>query len=325
MGMVKTNLNIFSEFYVGIDIGRYKIDGVKIKHNGKRSDIIGVHSVPYSSKVFDGDEIVNEDEIINGLVEIGKFLKIDIEDFITTAIFSDKVLFRQLKMPKMRNKKQIIEAAKFQIVKELSISSSNITVDVDLLGEGNGLSISTFIVRNEDIEKFKSFFVRSNLPVPDILDAGYFKFNYLLESKINHGLSFFAFEDSMSTYLQIFRNGRFLSIDSVTGGSEELRENNAVDARVHYLQLSDDIQRIARILISRYGLSNENIENFVCISERDEYLNEWVESLKEMDLGKVNDYYDFVSLKREIPAGAYSMAIRGALENAKSKFLHKEA
>ncbi|WP_161848204.1 type IV pilus biogenesis protein PilM [Athalassotoga saccharophila] len=321
--MVKTNLNIFSNFYVGIDIGRYKIDGVKIKHNGKRSEIIAVHSVPYSNKVFDGDELVNENEIINGLAEIGRSLKIDIEDFITTAIFSDKVLFRQLKMPNMRNKRQIIEASKFQIVKELSISSSNITVDVDLLGEGNGLSISAFIVRNEDIEKFKSFFVRSNLPIPDILDAGYFKFNYLLEEKVRHGLSFFAFEDSMSTYLQIFRNGKFLSIDSVTGGSEEL--NNDIDARMHYLQLSDDVQRLTRILISRYGLSNENIENFICISERNEYLNEWVESLKEMDLGKVSDYYDFVSLKREIPAGAYSMAMRGALENAKGKLLHKEA
>ncbi len=323
--MVRTGLNIFSNFYVGIDIGRYKIDGVKIKYNGKRSEIIAVNSIPYSKKIFDGDELVDENEIINGLQEIGRSLKIDIEDFITTAIFSDKVLFRQLKMPNMRNKKQIIEAAKFQIVKELSISSSNITVDIDLTGKGNELNISAFIVRNEDIEKFKSFFVRANLPIPDILDAGYFKFNYLLEGKIKYGLSFFAFEDSMSTYLQIFRNGKFLSIDSITGGSEELREENITDARVHYLQLSDDIQRIARILISRYGLSNENIENFVCISEREEYLNEWVESLKEMDLGKVSNYYDFVSLKRDIPAGAYSMAMRGALDNAKSKLLHKKA
>lgn len=321
--MVRTNLNIFSNFYVGIDIGRYKIEGVKVK-SGKRSEIISSYSFPYARKVFDGDELVDENELINKLQEIGTALKIDIEDFITTAMFSDKVLFRQLKMPKISKKSQIIEAAKFQIVKELSISSSNITVDVDLINEENDLSVSTFIVRNEDIERFKNFFLRANLPIPDIIDAGYFKFNYLLETRLGEGISFLVFEDSLSTYLQLFKDGKFLSIDSINGGADDLKEGNSIDAKVHYLQLSDDVQRLARILISRYGLSNENISNFICISERNDYIGEWVESLKEMDLGKVSTYYEFNSLDKAIPAGAYSMAMRGVLKNAKNKFLSKK-
>ncbi|MCL4408267.1 MAG: hypothetical protein M1521_06505, partial [Thermotogae bacterium] len=77
--MVKMNLGIFSTFYVGIDIGRYKIEGVKIKKSGKNVQLINQVSVPYSTKVFDGDEIVDENEIILSLGKVGKTLKVDVE------------------------------------------------------------------------------------------------------------------------------------------------------------------------------------------------------------------------------------------------------
>jgi Tfp pilus assembly PilM family ATPase len=312
----KMNFGIFSTFYVGIDIGRYKIEGIKIKKSGKNLQFINQVSVPYSTKVFDGDETVDENEIILSLEKVGKTLKVDVEDFIVTSIFNDKVLFRQMKMPKMTKKNQIIDATKFQIVKELSISSANITVDVDILEETDNLSVSAFIVRNEDIEKFKSFFLRAGLPMPDILDAGYFKFNYLVENKLGPGISFLAFEDNASTYIQLFKDGKFIAIDSIPIGTNEFEENNPSAENIHYLQLSDEVQRLVRMLISRKSLQAP-VNNVICVSEKMEYVDEWVKNLKEADIGNVSSYCDFVGLKKDIPAGAYSLAMRGVIQNAK--------
>ncbi len=314
--MVKVNLGIFSTFYVGIDIGRYKVEGVKIKKSGKKLQLISQTSIPYPTKIFDGDEIINENEIILSLAKVGNALKIDVEDFIVTSIFNDKVLFRQMKMPKMTQKSLIIDAAKYQIVKELSISSANITVDVDILKETDDLSISAFIVRNEDIEKFKSLFLKANLPMPDILDAGYFKFNYLVENKLGSGISLFIFEDNTSTYVQLFKDGKFIAIDSISVGTSEFEENNLVPKNIHYLQLSDEIERLARLLISRNALQ-EPLNNVICASERMEYVDELVKNLKEASMGNVSCYIDFVDLKKDIPAGAYSLAMRGVI-NAKN-------
>ncbi|MGC8545251.1 hypothetical protein [Athalassotoga sp.] len=311
------NLGIFSTFYVGIDIGRYKIEGVKIKKSGKNLQFINQVSVPYSTKVFDDDEIVDENEIISSLGKVGKTLKVDVEDFIVTSIFNDKVLFRQMKMPKMTKKNQIIDAAKFQIVKELSISSANITVDVDVLQETDNLSVSAFIVRNEDIEKFKNFFFKANLPMPDILDAGYFKFNYLVEKKLGSGISVLAFEDNASTYIQIFKDGRFIVIDSIPMGTAEFEEDNPAAENIHYLQLSDEVQRLVRMLISRQSLQMP-VNNVICVSEKMGHVDEWVKNLKEADMGNISSYCDFAGLKKDVPAGAYSLAMRGVLQNAKS-------
>lgn len=280
--------------------------------------------MPYSKKVFEGDELIDENEIISSLVRIGKELKIDVEDFIVTSIFSDKVLFRQIKMPKIEKKSQIIDATKFQIVKELSISSSSITVDVDIANEGNNLNVSSFVVRNEDIERLKSFFSKSGIPVPDIIDAGYFKFNYLIEDKFGPGIYFLVLEDSVSTYLEFFKDGKFISIDSVSGGSDELRENNPVDAKVHYLQLSDDIQRLSRMLLSRYSMQNEFINTTICASENMKYVDEWISALSEADIGQVKNYFEFVDIDKNMALGAYNLAMRGAAQIAKVKFLHKK-
>lgn len=309
------NWGIFSNFYVGIDIGRYKIEGVKIKKSGKKLQFIGQVSMPYSTKVFDGDEMIGENEIVLSLAKVGSALKIDIEDFIVTSIFNDKVLFRQMKMPKMTKKNQIIDAAKFQIVKELSIPSTSISVDVDILEGENDLSVSTFIVRNEDIEKFKNFFFKANLPMPDILDAGYFKFNYLVESKLGSGISFLVFEDNASTYLQLFKNGKFITIDSTSMGTADF-ESNDVSEDIHYLQLSDEIQRLSRILISRQSFQ-ESVNNVICVSEKTDLIDRLVRNLKEADIGNVVGYADFVGLRKDIPAGAYSLAMRGVI-NAKN-------
>lgn len=268
--------------------------------------------------------MIDENEIVSSLVKIGKELKINVEDFIVTSIFSDKVLFRQTKMPKIEKKSQIIEATKFQIVKELSISSSSITVDVDVTNEDNNLNVSSFIVKNEDIERSKSFFSKAGLPEPDIIDAGYFKFNYLMEDKLGPGLSFFALEDSTSTYLEFFKDGKFISIDSVSGGIGEISENNSVDAKVHYLQLSDDVQRLSRIFLSRYSMQNEFINTTICASENMEYIEEWISALKEADVGQVKNYFDFVGIDKNTAAGAYSLAMRGAIQIAKVKFLHQK-
>ncbi len=314
--MVKVNLGIFSTFYVGIDIGRYKVEGTKIKKSGKKIQFINQVSAPYVTKVFNGDEIINEDEIISSLTKVGRALKVDVEDFIVTSIFSDKVLFRQMKMPKMTKKSQIIDATKYQIVKELSISPANITVDVDVLKETDDLSVSAFIVRNEDIEKFKSFFFKANLPMPDVLDAGYFKFNYLVEKKIGSGISLLIFEDSTSTYLQLFKDGRFIAIDSVNLGTNEFEEN-VTSENIHYLQLSDEIRRLAKILISRTSLQ-EPLNNVICASEKMEYVGELVKNLKEADMENVSCYIDFIDLKKDIAAGAYSLAMRGVIQGAKS-------
>jgi len=310
------NLGIFSTFYVGIDIGRYKVEGTKIKKSGKKIQFINQVSAPYVTKVFNGDEIINEDEIISSLTKVGRALKVDVEDFIVTSIFSDKVLFRQMKMPKMTKKSQIIDATKYQIVKELSISPANITVDVDVLKETDDLSVSAFIVRNEDIEKFKSFFFKANLPMPDVLDAGYFKFNYLVEKKIGSGISLLIFEDSTSTYLQLFKDGRFIAIDSVNLGTNEFEEN-VTSENIHYLQLSDEIRRLAKILISRTSLQ-EPLNNVICASEKMEYVGELVKNLKEADMENVSCYIDFIDLKKDIAAGAYSLAMRGVIQGAKS-------
>ncbi len=317
------NLGIFSTFYVGIDIGRYKVDGVKIKKSGKKLQLISQASIPYPTKIFDGDEIINENEIALSLSKVGNALKVDVEDFIVTSIFNDKVLFRQMKMPKMTKKSQIIDAAKYQIVKELSISAANITVDVDILRESDDLTVSAFIVRNEDIEKFKSFFLKANLPMPDILDAGYFKFNYLVENKLT-GISLLVFEDGTSTYIQLFKDGKFMAIDSINVGTNEFEENNLVPRDVHYLQLSDEIERLSRLLISRNALQGP-LSNVICTSEKMEYVDELVKNLKETSIGdNVINYVDFANLKKDIPPAAYSLAMRGVV-NAKNQFLPKEA
>jgi Tfp pilus assembly PilM family ATPase len=319
------NFNIFSTSYVGIDIGRYKVEGVRIKKDKEKIAITSKFSVPYSKKIFEGEELKDENEIISALNKTGKNLKLNIEDFIVTSIFPDKTLFRQITLPKMPNKSQIINVVKFQIVKELSIPSENITVEVDVEELEQQESVAAFIARNEDIEKFKSIFSKALLPLPDIIDAGYMKFNYLVEEKIKNGISFITFEDNTSTYLELFKDGKFLAIDSTGGGADDLKDNNDVDAKIHYLQLSDEIQRLGRMMLSRYSLPSDNLKRIIFVSEKMDYVNIWSDLFKDVGLGESKNYKEFLNLTDDIPLGAYNLAVRGALESAKIKFLPKKS
>ncbi len=318
-------MNLFSTSYVGIDIGRYKIDGVRITKNRKKIEISSQFSIPYSKKVFDGEELIDENEIIMALSKIGKMLKVTIEDFLITALFPDKTLFRQIKFSQLPGKSGIMDATKFQIVKELSIPSDSITVDIDV-GPKNGdqLDILAFVVRNEDIERLNNFFFKAGLPLPDIIDAGYMKFNYLIEDRLKDGISFLTFEDNTSTYLEFFKDGRFLAIDSTNGGADDLQDKNEVGVKVHYLQISDDIQRLAKMTLSRYSMSNEAIKRVICISEKIDYIDIWAGILKEAGFEEAKSYREFLELGDKILLGAYNLAMRGEIESGETKFLQKK-
>ncbi len=318
-------MGLFTNFYVGLDIGRYRIDGVKLKKKGKKVKLISSASIPYTGKVFDGENLSNESEILHALGMIKSSLKIGIEDLIVSALFPDRILFRKIEIPRMPLQ-QISNAAKFQIVKELSISAEEITVEVDVRQKDlNLFNVSAFVVRNDDISKSNTLFFKSNLPFPDILDAGYFKFNYILKDELfKRGVTFVAFEDISSTYLELFNNGMLIGIDNVTGGSEEIFKDGQ-DANSHYQELSDKIQRLSKMMLSRFSMSNVDVDHFIFTSEMEGYLGVWRDALTNFQIAKETLVYkEALNTKVEAPLGAYSLAMRGVMDNRKNKLLPKK-
>ncbi|GEM_PF-1449658 len=320
-------MGLFTNFYVGLNIGRYKIDGVKLRKSGKKIEVVSKVSIPYKKRAFDGETLENENEVIITLGNVGTVLKIDIEDVISTALFPDRILFRQIEIPNMPMQ-QVLNAAKFQIVKELSISPEEITVEVDVNTSMNSsnLVISAFVVRNEDISKFNSLFFKSGLPFPDILDAGYFKFNYLLENRLSKGLTFVVFEDISSTFVEFFKDGRLVGVDSILGGTESITDSTNSDGiKSHYRELSDSLQKLSKMMLSRFSMLNEKVDSVICVSELEEYSDLWCNILAELQIAdKAFSYSEVVDLKIDVPLNAYSLAMRGVMGDSKAKFLSKK-
>ncbi len=318
-------MGLFTSFYVGLDIGRYKVSGVKLKKNGKKVELVSSLSIPYKKKVFDGESLSDESEILYALGMIKTSLKIDIEDVVVSALFPDRILFRKIELPIMPVQ-QISNAAKFQIVKELSISAEEITVEVDVRQKDlNLFDVSAFVARNEDVSKFNSLFFKSGLPFPDILDAGYFKFNYILKDELFKGITFVVFEDIASTYLELFNNGVLIGIDNVIGGSEEISDNGQ-NVNSHYQELSDKIQRLSKMMLSRFSMSNMDVNYFIFTSEMEEYLNVWRDALVNFEMAKkVLAYKEALNAEIKVPSEAYSLAMRGVTDNYKNKFLPKKS
>ncbi len=318
-------MGLFTNYYVGLDIGRYRIDGVKIKNGGKRTEIISKVSIPYKKNPFDGETLEDENEIITTLSGVGNALKVDIEDVISSALFPDRILFRQIEIPKMP-KRQVLNAAKFQIVRELSISPAEITVEVDTNVNDSNLTVSAFVVRNEDITKFNSLFFKSGLPFPNVLDAGYFKYNYLIEEQLSEGLVFVVFEDISSTYMELFKDGNFVGVDSVLGGSESMVNDIEIDeVKSHYRELSDNLQKLSRMMLSRASMSNEKVKSVICISEFEEHIDTWRDILMEYQIAdETFSYFDVVNLNFDVPLNAYSLAVRGVMGNSTVKLLPKK-
>ncbi len=317
-------MGLFASFYVGLDIGRYGVSGVKLKKNGKKVELVSSLSIPYKKKVFDGESLSDESEILYALGVIKTSLKIGIEDVMVSALFPDRILFRKIELPTMPVQ-QISNAAKFQIVKELSISAEEITVEVDVRQKDlNSFDVSAFVARNEDISKFNSLFFKSALPFPDILDASYFKFNYILKDELFKGITFVVFEDIASTYLELFKNGVLVGIDNVIGGSEEILDGQNVN--LHYQELSDKIQRLSKMMLSRFSMSNMDVDYFIFTSEMEEYLNVWQDALVNFEMAKkVLAYEEALNAEIKAPLGAYSLAIRGVTDNYKNKLLPKKS
>ncbi len=317
-------MGLFTSYYVGIDIGRYGASGVKLKINGKKTKLISSTSILYRKEAFDGENLSDESEILHALGMIKASLKINMEDVIVSSLFPDRILFRKIELPKMPEQ-QISNAAKFQIVKELSISPDEITVEVDTRQKvPNLLDVSVLVVRNEDISKFNSLFFKSSLPFPDILDAGYFKFGYILKDELFEGVTFVVFEDVASTYLELFKDRVLMGIDNVIGGSKELLKDGQ-NANSHYQELSDKIQRLSKMMLSRFSMSDAEVEHFIFTSEMEEHLDVWHNVLGNFQMAKeVLMHREAFNISLDVPLGAYSLAIRGVTDNYKDKFLPKK-
>jgi hypothetical protein len=316
----------FSNYYVGLDIGRYKAEGVKVRKKGKEIEMISSFSVPYENRAFDGETIADESEIALALGKIRAALKINIEDHITTALFPDRILFRKLELPVMP-KDQAANAAKFQIVKELSISSEEITVEVEVKQKDvASLNVSSFVVKVEDISNFNSLLFKAGLPFPDILDAGYFKYNYIIKDELFKGVSFMAFEDISSTYVELFQDDWLIGIDSVSVGSGELDELDEESIISHYVDLNDKIQNLMRMMLSRYSMSDAVVEHFIFTSELMKNTNLWKKAMDDFGIAKnVISYDEAITVDKNLPLAAYSLAMRGVKENSKSKLLQEKS
>ncbi|WP_456398942.1 hypothetical protein [Mesoaciditoga sp.] len=315
----------FGDYYVGLDVGRYKAEGVKLKKSGKKIETVGSITVPYANKAFDGEIIADESEIAVALGKIKMALNINIEDHITTALFPDRILFRKLELPIMP-RDQAANAAKFQIVKELSISPDEINVEVEVRQKSMAaLDVSSFVVKVEDISTFNGLLFKAGLPFPDILDAGYFKYNYLVRDKFFKGVSFVVVEDISSTYVELFKDDWLIGIDSIPSGSEGLEELDEDMILSHYMDLNDKIQNLARMMLSRYSMAEVVVENLIYVSEFMENVHIWEKSSNNLNLAKNVLPYDKVIVENSnLPLAAYSLAMRGVKENTKNKFLQKK-
>ncbi|WP_036222914.1 hypothetical protein [Mesoaciditoga lauensis] len=316
---------LFSNYYVGLDVGRYKVEGVKLRKKGKEVEVVSSFSVPYENKAFDGENIVDESEIAIALGKTKMALKIDIEDHITTALFPDRILFRKLELPTMV-KEQAMNAAKFQIVKELSISSEEIAVEIEAKQKDiSSLDVSSFIVKVEDVSKFNSLLFKAGIPFPDILDAGYFKFNYIMKEEFFKGILIIAFEDISSTYVEIFKDNWLVGIDSVTGGSEGLEKLDEISILSHYADLNDRIQNLVRMMFSRYSMADMVADHFIFISELRKNNDFWAKAINNFEVAKeIVPYEEAVTVDKNLPLAAYSLAMRGVNENSKGKLLQKK-
>ncbi len=317
---------LFGNCYVGLDIGRYKVEGVKLKKKGKNLEIVSSFVSTYKNKAFDGEALIDEGEIALALGKIKAALKIDIEDHITTALFPDRILFRKLELPAMP-KDQAANAAKFQIVKELSISPEEITVEIESRQKNvSSLEVSSFIVKVEDISKFNGLLFKAGIPFPDILDAGYFKFNYIIKEELLKGILFIAFEDISSTYVELFKDGWLVSIDSLSDGSEGVDELDEESILSHYVELTDRVQNLTRMMLSRYSMADEVVDTFIFISEKKKNLDFWKKGILKFDMAKrIIPYDEAVNVNKNLPLAAYSLAIRGVSENSKGKLLQKKS
>ncbi len=314
---------LFTTFYVGVDVGRYAVEGVKVKKKGKAVEIVKSVLVPYENKAFEGDSIADEGEIALALGKVKNALEIDIEDYIVSAIFPDRILFRKLELPTMP-RDQALNAAKFQIVKELSISPEEITVEIEANQKAlSSMEISSFIVKNEDISRFNNLFFKANVPFPDVLDAGYFKFLYLLRDNFFDGVSVVVFEDISATYVELFQKKRLIGIDNIMGGTEGTEYLDEEELASHYEELSDKVQNLVKMMLSRYSMAEVNVKNAVLVSEIRQHLTMWKKVMENFEIAEDVKSYDEAAIVKK-PLIAYSLALRGVNENSKHKFLQKK-
>ncbi len=316
---------LFTTFYVGLDVGRYGVEGVKLRKKGKTVEIVKSVSIPYENKAFDGESIKDEGEIILALGKAKIELNIDIEDYIVSSIFPDRILFRKFELPVMP-KDQALNAVKFQIVKELSISPEEITVEIETSQKNvSSLDISSLIVKSEDISNFNALFFKASLPFPDILDAGYFKFLYLLGDDFFDDVSIVIFEDISSTYVELFKDRHLIGIDSVMGGTDGTEDLEEEMLHAHYVELSDKVQNLVKMMLSRYSMADVVVKKAALVSEITQHLSVWKKSALAFDIAKsVSTYDELVKIKERKELMAYSLALRGVNDNSKHKLLQKK-
>ena len=346
-------LQLFYRDSIGLEISSYFLNVVKLRKVGKKVRILGKGSiqVPYDVSMNNEPE-----KIVDSLKELKREIRFDIEDLLVVNLSSDNVLFRRISLPKM-SKGQTINAARFQINRELMIPVEEIVIDIfEIERKNNMIDYGVFIARNSYINSLIDMLKNAGFGEPDVVDVDYLKYLHLVDDKKLTGYNFLVTESLTGIVVMMVVNGKLtlveassISLDDVmnmlvdnygVSNDEALSiikngaEIGAFGKQVnellefHYRDTVYEIEKLIRSMINSNEIPQNIKFKIYLLSVNERLTAEFVKYAREIGLIEGSTISNF-PFKRNIPAtgvplGALGLAYRGVMEIGKGELVSEK-
>lgn len=346
-------MQIFYRDSIGLEISDYFINAVKLRKRGKKIRVIGRTSVQIPSDI---DIFDDKSEAVNLLEKVKQKIHFDVEDILAVNLNPERVLFRRLSLPIM-NKRQTINAARFQINRELMIPLEDIVIDVfEIERKNNMVDYGAFIARQMYIRALIDMLMKSGFGEPDVVDVDYLKYLYLIDEKNLSGYNFLVIESFAGIVVMMIINGKLSIVETSSMALDDivnaLVDNHGVtidealsiikngseigafgkqineSLEIHYRDTIYEVEKLIRSIIN----SNEVPQNvkfqLFLLSINERLSTEFVKYAREIGLMGNSPVSTFPFKKnvptQGIPLGALGLAYRGVMEIGKGEFVPKK-
>lgn len=347
------SLQIFYRNSVGLEFSDYFLNAVKLRKNGKRVKLIAKASVqlPYNLNPQTESEF-----IVEALKKLYQEINFDIEDVLVVNVKADNILFRKISLPKMK-KAQTINAAKFQINRELMIPVEEIVIDTyEIETKNNMIDYGVFIARKTHVDSLVHTLKEAGFEEPDVIDVDYLKYLYLVDTEKLTGYNFIVVESLEGVFVMLVVNGRLLLIETSSMTLDDivntlsnkygitvdealsiLKNGSEIGAfgkqvaellEFHYRETVYEIEKLLRsVMVSNEIPQNVKVKVFL-LSLNERLTNEFVKYANEIGLIDGSSILTFPFRKNvpvsSVPLGALGLAYRGVMEIGKGEFVSKE-
>ncbi|MDI3472774.1 MAG: hypothetical protein PWQ48_1055 [Thermotogaceae bacterium] len=346
-------MQIFYRNSVGLEFSDHFLNAVKLKKRGKKVKLIAKASVQLP---YELDPQVESESVVEALKRLNQEIKFDVEDLLVVNLKADNVLFRKISLPRM-NKAQIINAARFQINRELMIPVEEIVIDTYEIETKNSMvDYGVFIARNTYINSLVNTLKKAGFDEPDVIDVDYLKYLHLAEVEELTGYNFLVIESLSGLFVMLVINGKLSLIESSSISLDDvmnilidnygvtndealsiLRNGSEIGAfgkqiseflEFHYRETVYETEKLLRSIMGSNEIpQNVKIKIFL-LSLNERLTNEFVKYAREIGLVDGSSISAFPFRKNVpvtgVPLGALGLAYRGVMEIGKGEFVSEE-